>query len=93
MSLSKTSLSLHNGNGSPVSDTLTVSFANAGNGVTFKAAQSGGSGDLIVAVVGNTITITSVAPSKANNHRGNFAVRVTPTNCGSPQDISVKVAN
>ena len=93
MTLSKTSLQLHNGNGLPVSDTVTVSFANAGNGVSFTAAQSGGSGDLIVAVVGNTITIRSVPPARSNNHRGNFTVRVTPTNCGSPQDISVKVAN
>jgi hypothetical protein len=39
--------------------------------------------------LGNVITIASKA---GGNNRGTFTVRVTPTNCGSAQDITVNVA-
>ncbi|PYS83570.1 MAG: hypothetical protein DMF67_08645 [Acidobacteria bacterium] len=90
MSLSTTSLSLHNfGSNTPISGAVTVSFAN-GAGATFSAAQVNGS-DLTIVRVGNIITITS---QSGGNHRGSFTVRVTPTNCGSSsaQDITVSVA-
>lgn len=88
MTLSTTSLSLHNfGSNTPVSGTVTVSFAN-GAGATFSAAQVGGS-DLTIVTAGHIITITS---QSGGNHRGTFTVRVTPANCGATQDITVSVA-
>jgi hypothetical protein len=42
-----------------------------------------------ISVSGSTITATAMS---GGNHRGNYTVRVTPRNCGSPQDFIVSVA-
>jgi hypothetical protein len=90
MTLSKTSMSLHNfGTAIPILDTSTVSFANPTSGVTFAVAEINNGSHVTVTVLGNIITIASKG---GGNNRGSFTVRVTPTNCGAAQDITVNVA-
>jgi hypothetical protein len=86
MSLSKTSMSLHN-NSSLTSDTATVSFS-GGSGNSFTAKELNGS-NLTISVSGNNITVTA---QNGGGHRGTYTVRVTPTTCGSFKDITVTVA-
>jgi Tfp pilus assembly protein FimT len=88
MSFSKSTLSLHNFS-TNTSDSLTVTFSN-GSGLPITAAQYPTAGaDVTISVSGSTITATAMS---GGNHRGNYTVRVTPRNCGSPQDFIVSVA-
>lgn len=86
MSLSKTSMSLHN-NSSLTSDTATVSFS-GGSGASFMVKELNGS-NLTISLSGNNITVTA---QSGGGHRGTYTVRVTPTSCGTFKDITVTVA-
>jgi hypothetical protein len=77
------------GNNTPTSKTFTVTFTNTATTPAFTAVESGGGNHLTITKTATTITITV---KNGSGNRGNFAVVVTPTNCGAAQTIYVSVA-